>query len=175
MRLIFVVFFVLIPTLRGFTEEKHHEMLDTQSPYAGMEQRQIKALSGKEITDLKAGRGMSFALAAELNGFPGPKHVLELARQLAIDPVQWTTTEKLFNEMQTEAKRLGEELILAETKLDHLFAERTATPEAITTATALAAAAQGSLRASHLRYHLRMLAVLTPDQAATYRRLRGYK
>ncbi len=46
-----------------------------QSPYAGMQARPIKALSAEQIADLKAGRGLSLALAAELNGYPGPRHV----------------------------------------------------------------------------------------------------
>ncbi len=52
-----------------------------QSPgsYAG-----IKALSAEQIADLRTGRGMSFALAAELNGCPGPRHVLKLAEQLGL-------------------------------------------------------------------------------------------
>ena len=38
------------------------------SPYAGQEGRPIKALSEQQIADLRTGRGMSLALAAELNG-----------------------------------------------------------------------------------------------------------
>jgi hypothetical protein len=52
-----------------------------QSPYAGMQTRPIKALSAQQIDDLKAGRGMGLALAAELNGYPGPSHVLELSEK----------------------------------------------------------------------------------------------
>jgi hypothetical protein len=37
-------------------------------PYAGMQTRPIKALSDQQIADLRAGRGMGLALAAELNG-----------------------------------------------------------------------------------------------------------
>ena len=55
-----------------------------QSPYAGMQARSIKALSEQQIADLKAGRGMGLALAAELNGYPGPAHVLEVADQLGL-------------------------------------------------------------------------------------------
>ena len=47
-------------------------------PYAGMQQRALKALSEDQIADLRAGKGMGLALAAELNGYPGPIHVLEL-------------------------------------------------------------------------------------------------
>jgi len=55
-----------------------------QSPYAGMQTRPIKALSAQQIDDLKAGRGMGLALAAELNGYPGPAHVLRLSDRLAL-------------------------------------------------------------------------------------------
>ena len=49
------------------------------SPYGGFAERPMKALSAEQIADLRAGRGMGLALAAELNGFPGPVHALELA------------------------------------------------------------------------------------------------
>ena len=55
------------------------------SPYAGQEARDIKALSLEEIADLAAGRGMGLALAAELNGYPGPRHVLDLAPELGLE------------------------------------------------------------------------------------------
>ena len=57
-------------------------LAQSQQPYAGLEARSIKALSDQQIADLKAGRGMGLALAAELNGHPGPMHVLELADPL---------------------------------------------------------------------------------------------
>jgi hypothetical protein len=43
-------------------------------PYAGLQQRGVKALSDQQIADLRAGKGMGLALAAELNGYPGPIH-----------------------------------------------------------------------------------------------------
>jgi hypothetical protein len=53
------------------------------SPYAGQERHDIKSLSPQEVTALLAGQGAGFAKAAELNGYPGPAHVIELADQLA--------------------------------------------------------------------------------------------
>ncbi|MER8435493.1 hypothetical protein NKH11_02460 [Mesorhizobium sp. M1393] len=47
---------------------------ETTSSYSGMEARRVKALSGEQIADLMAGRGMGLALAAELNSYPGPSH-----------------------------------------------------------------------------------------------------
>jgi hypothetical protein len=57
-----------------------------QSPYAGMQTRPIKALSKQQVVDLKAGRGMGLALAAELNSYPGPIHVL--SDKLGLTPEQ---------------------------------------------------------------------------------------
>lgn len=146
-----------------------------RSPYADMQDRPIKALSRQQIADLRAGKGMSLALAAELNGYPGPAHVLELAVPLGLSEGQQRDTHTLFEQMQAEAKSLGESVIATEDELDRLFRDRSATAAAVQRATATAAQAHGRLRAAHLRYHLSMLQVLTPAQADTYRRLRGYQ
>lgn len=145
-----------------------------QTPYAGMQEREIKALSKQQMTDLRQGKGMSLALPAELNGYPGPAHVLELAGPLALTPAQRTKIQELFNEMQQKAKSLGEDVIAAERELDALFKEKRATPELLTAATTKAANAQGQLRRAHLQYHLAMIDLLSPEQVAKYGKLRGY-
>src|SRR5690606_17180736 len=144
------------------------------SPYAGMQARDIKALSEKQLADLRAGRGMSLALPAELNGYPGPAHVLELADELGLSPEQRERTQALFERMQGEASAHGEARIVAERGLDSLFREGRATAESVAAATSKAALAQGRLRESHLRYHVAMVELLTPEQVALYKRLRGY-
>src|SRR5258707_2351773 len=80
-------------------------------PYSGLETRPIKALSDQQIADLKAGRGMEMALAAELNGYPGPLHVLELAQALGLTQAQRDRMAELFGAMKAEAVALGEKLI----------------------------------------------------------------
>jgi hypothetical protein len=144
------------------------------SPYAGMETRPVKALSDQQIADLKAGRGMGLALAAELNGYPGPVHVLELADALALSDEQRARTKALIDEMKAETIPIGERIIADETALDRLFNERRVTRASLDAATARIGAAQGELRAAHLRYHLAMAALLSPPQLARYRELRGY-
>src|SRR5712692_2276537 len=74
-----------------------------QTPYAGMQTRPIKALSEQQMADLAAGRGMGMALAAELNGYPGPVHVLELADKLNLSPDQRAGIQRLFDSMKAEA------------------------------------------------------------------------
>jgi hypothetical protein len=94
------------------------------TPYAGLEQRPIKALSDQQIADLRAGRGMGLALPAELNGYPGPVHVLELADALRLTDAQRNRAKTLFEEMKAETIPLGERIIAEETALDRLFAAR---------------------------------------------------
>jgi hypothetical protein len=76
-------------------------------PYAGLEQRAVKALSEQQIADLRAGRGMGLALPAELNGYPGPSHVLENADALGLSAEQRERTKGLFEAMNAEAVPVG--------------------------------------------------------------------
>ncbi len=145
-----------------------------QTPYAGMQTRGIKALSDSQIGDLQAGRGMSLALAAELNGYPGPLHVLELADKLGLSAEQRGKVQQLFNSMKAEAASLGAKLIEQEAELDRQFSGRTIAPESLRSITAAIAATQGQLRATHLKYHLSTAALLSPQQIQQYAQLRGY-
>jgi Spy/CpxP family protein refolding chaperone len=145
-----------------------------QQPYAGMETRAIKALSDQQIGDLKAGRGMGLALAAELNGYPGPIHALELADKLGLTPDQIGKLRELFEAMKAETIPLGMQLIAAERTLDDAFAGRTVTLANLDADTQTIGAVQARLRAAHLKYHLSTVAVLTPEQTEKYKELRGY-
>ena len=145
-----------------------------QTPYAGMQTRGIKALSDSQIGDLQVGRGMSLALAAELNGYPGPLHVLELADKLGLSAEQRGKVQQLFDSMKAEAVSLGAKLIEQEAELDRQFSGRTVTPESLKSMTAAIAATQGELRATHLKYHLSTAALLRPQQIQQYAHMRGY-
>ena len=171
MRRFALLAWALMMTMPAAADTTHH---GPHSPYAGLEAREIKALSLEQIGDLKAGRGMGLALAAELNGYPGPRHVLDLARELALTADQHRRTSDLFEAMRQEASALGEKLIEAERTLDHLFAKGRATPQSVAAAAQSAGMIEGELRAAHLRYHLAMMEVLTPQQIQSYNHLRGY-
>ena len=152
-------------------EPTRHEQ---HQPYAGLEKRTIKALSEQQLADLRAGRGMSLALAAELNGYPGPKHVLEHAQTLNLAADQRAGIESLFEAMRQEAIKAGEAVIAAEANLDQLFAEGSADAASLDAAMRQVGHAHMILRRTHLAYHLSTKAVLTPEQVAAYNRLRGY-
>jgi len=145
------------------------------SPYAGEELRLIKSLSPEEIESLRAGEGMGFAKLAELNGFPGPKHVLELAGRLELSPTQLAKTEALFGEMQTNAVALGEELLEAEMGLDHDFEKGAISPGSLEIALTEIAGIRAQLRYVHLEAHLRQKRLLNADQIEKYGEFRGYR
>ncbi len=144
------------------------------SPYAGQQAREIKALSPAEVQDLLAGKGMGFAKAAELNGYPGPAHVLELARELQLSPEQEAKTRTLHARMADEAKASGAALVNAERELDALFRDRSVTQPRLADALQKVAALQARVRQAHLQAHLEQVQLLSAQQVARYNTLRGY-
>lgn len=145
-----------------------------QNPYAGQQIRPIKALSAADIAGLRDADGMGMARAAELNGYPGPLHVLQLATDLGLTAQQIAEAKRLRAEVSAAARPLGAELIDRERALDQLFAGGAATPEQIAGITAAIGTLKGRLRAVHLTAHLAMRAALNPGQLANYNALRGY-
>jgi hypothetical protein len=124
---------------------------------------------------LRAGRGMGLALAAELNGYPGPMHVLELADALDLSGRQRAKMQELFATMKAEAIPLGEKLIAQEAELDKAFADKTIAAATLAASTEAIGVTHGALRQAHLKYHLFTIEVLTPAQIQLYAELRGYK
>src|SRR5215467_5747976 len=149
-------------------------VLAADMPYAGQQARPIKALSDDDLAALRKGEGMGMAKAAELNGYAGPKHVLDLGRQLQLTDAQQRDVEAIFDRMSAAAKPLGGELIAQEQALDQLFAKGDITINRLAAATAAIAELQGRLRAVHLSAHLETRALLNADQIARYQQLRGY-
>jgi Spy/CpxP family protein refolding chaperone len=146
----------------------------TPSPYKGEQAREIKSLSASDINALQAGAGMGYAKAAELNGYPGPMHVLELATPLQLSQDQRSASQKLMIEHKAKARALGAQLIDAERALDAAFSSRQIDAPRIAALTASIGSLQAALRAEHLQTHLQQTALLNPQQIASYQSLRGY-
>ena len=117
---------------------------------------------------------MGLAKAAELNHYPGPKHVLALADELELTNRQRTRTQRIFEGMQDEAIRLGERIVEKEGRLDALFADQEAEPGGARALLREIGALQGELRFAHLEAHLKMKGLLTDEQIQRYDQLRGY-
>src|SRR6516164_3098797 len=147
----------------------------TTSPYVGQEQRTIKALSDEEIRDLLEARGMGSAKAAELNSYPGPLHVLQLANELGLSDAQRKGTDALYANMRQRALSIGRQIVEAERTLDRAFANGAIEPATLRSQVHAIATLQGELRAVHLEAHLAQRSLLTPEQIARYDVIRGYR
>ncbi len=164
---------ILLCVVTNASAQHQHDSKNHQ-PYADLKGRDIKALSQQQINDLKAGKGMSLALAAELNGYPGPAHVLELADQLKLNEQQKKRMQEMFKAMTKETRTLGIMVIEEEKKLNKLFKNKLANEQNLKEATLKIGEAQAKLREAHLRYHLLTTVILSKEQIDNYNRLRGY-
>jgi Spy/CpxP family protein refolding chaperone len=147
---------------------------NSRSPYVDLEGRGIKALSTDETRGLLGGEGMAQSLAAELNGYPGPRHVIELADRLDLTSEQRSRAAALEAEMKTAAVALGRAVLELEGELDRAFLSRGVDRATIDRLTTAIGAKRAALRAVHLHAHLAMAEALRPDQRTRYMTLRGY-
>ena len=145
-----------------------------QTPYAGMQSRAIKSLSENDIKELRRGGGWGLALAAELNGMPGPAHLLELKDQIPLTADQVAKTQALFEDMREGAIAAGERLIATETALEAAFATGKVDAPSLRRLLADTESARTELRFIHLSQHFKTVQFLRPEQIQRYNILRGY-
>ena len=149
-------------------------LASTQSLYAGEEFKQIKSLSLDEINGLLQGNGMGFAKAAELNHYPGPRHVLDLTEQLSLSNQQIAQTNQIFERMREKAIQLGSQLIEYERKLDKLFSSSQVSASELDSLLSKIGETRAKLRGTHLHAHLEMKNILSHHQVMMYDNFRGY-
>ncbi|MEO0536671.1 MAG: hypothetical protein AAF215_22685 [Cyanobacteria bacterium P01_A01_bin.123] len=146
----------------------------SKSPYVAQTDSPVHGLSPQEIDDLLNGRGAGYARMAELNSYPGPRHVLDLRQELRLSTDQVEMIQTTFDSMQQEAQRLGERIVTQEKQLSQAFATESITPELLDQQTQDLADLYGDLRLTHLQAHLVITPVLSAEQIEHYDQLRGY-
>lgn len=155
----------------AFAQDRH---MDHTSTYAGQETRAVKSLSESDIEELKAGKGWGLAKPAELNGYPGPIHVLDMADEMNLSDEQKDEIEALYKSMQREAIAKGEAYIQKEKELDKYFQSRELNSGSLMVLLKEVGVARAELRFVHLSAHLQMMDLLTEEQVNHYNELRGY-
>jgi len=140
----------------------------TESASAGTADARPTGLMPRQERMLREGRGMGLARAAEINGYPGPRHVLEQAETLELTGEQRAATAELMARVREQAPALGEKILAAEAELNAMFAEGGVTGEAMEEKLAEIAELNAELRAVHLNAHLDQAALLTDAQKAAY-------
>ena len=165
---------ILLILFLSFSNVALGQQNHVRSPYAGQETRAIKGLSDDDIAELQRGGGWGLAKAAELNGMPGPTHLLELKSEIPLSVKQISAINALFEQMRADAITEGERLIAYERTLEEAFRARTVTKEGLRAMLAEIEESRSALRYIHLTTHLSASALLTKDQIARYNSLRGY-
>ena len=145
-----------------------------KSKYVGEEKREIKSLSDSDIEELENGKGWGLAKAAELNGIPGPVHILEMKKEIGLSQEQIEQTENLFYNMRQKAIPLGIKLIDYEQDLNDHFANKTITEGLLRDLLGKIAEVKEELRYVHLSTHLKTPDILSAEQIDRYNTLRGY-
>ncbi len=146
------------------------------SPYSGARDVQVTGLLPGEVEGLTKGSGMTLALAAEVNGYPGPRHVLDAADagHLPLRPDQRRAVQGLFDRMSAEARAKGQEILDAEAHLALRFRHAHIDEAGLRDILERLSRLRADLRFIHLRTHLETKALLTPEQVARYNAVRGY-
>lgn len=145
-----------------------------RSAYIGQEQRVIKTLSADDIADLNKGAGRGLAKAAELNGLPGPLHVLQMKKEIVLNPQQEKEMETLYQNMEAAAVPPGKQFIALEKELNQAFAANRMNRDKLRAMLQDIAKTRAELRYAHLAAHLDTPRILSPQQMREYYRLRGY-
>ncbi len=169
-----VVLALALSGLPAAAQEVHHDcpqMTGSNHAHAAMNK---SGVSDEQRSQYLNGEGMGLAKAAELNHYPGPRHVLDIADKLGLSPDQLTATRALFDDVHSKAQALGKQLLAREDELEALFHEQHADADKVRQLTAEIANLEGQLRALHLTAHIRQRALLSAEQVTKYDALRNY-
>jgi len=150
---------------------QHHQH---HSNYAGQEHRLIKSLSDDDIQQLQTGKGWGLAKAAELNGLPGPIHLLQMKKEIKLTAAQEVKIQALYEDMKKKAVPLGKSLVKLEKELNDAFAQNSITTAQLSNKLDEIALVYKKLRFVHLSTHLQTPKLLTTAQITQYNHLRGY-
>lgn len=158
----------------ALAEERHHEHIHS-SPYAGEQTRDIKALSKDDIDELLRGGGWGLAKAAELNGMPGPTHVLDMAAELNLSAEQIERSRRIRDAMRLKAKQIGERFVAKEAELETRFRVGDVTETELAARVSEIEAIRAKLRTAHLVAHIEIARILSTKQIERYAVLQGYR
>lgn len=171
---ILLVLCLLLSVSRNLTVSAQTAPTATPSGYGELLDTEIRGLSPDAIETYRTGTGGGLALPAELNGYPGPRHVLDLADELELTEGQEAEIQNLYDAMLPEAILLGEQILQAEGELELAFRDNTMDETFLEEQLAEIGALQAQLRFVHLRTHIATVNILSPEQIEQYNFLRGY-
>jgi hypothetical protein len=162
---------LLLFPLCGTAAQHEQHMKNSGASQTPQAMAQHHAFLEAEREAIERGEGFGMALAADKNGYPGPKHVLDMKKELKLTPAQEAAMVKLMAEMKTKALAKGKDVLLAEKRLEELFAQGKSEDE-LREETYRVASLRAELRWVHLATHLAARKILTAQQIAAYQQMR---
>ena len=118
------------------------------------------------------GEGAGQGIFAEVQGYPGPRHVLDMAKDLQLTDSQKKTVQTIFADMQGRAKELGQTIVNIEEEFASAFAQGLVTEKSIRDDSEEIGRLRGKLRAVHLVAHVKTQKILSANQVSLYKKLR---
>ncbi len=122
--------------------------------------------------DLMKGAGAGVAKYADNNGYPGPKHILDMRDTLRLSQQQERKIQALFDDMKRNAVAKGKQIIEREERLEAMFRRGSATTAEVNSLSSEIGKLRGELRAVHLTTHIAARKILTKEQTALYNSIR---
>src|SRR5687767_11924727 len=116
-------------SLTAAQEDHGHDETPVATPYADRydPSASLRSLTAEEIAQIERGEGAGFALPAELNGVPGPRHALDLADDLGLSAEQATRVQAIYDQMQAVVIPAGRRYLDALRALEEEFRTGTLT------------------------------------------------
>jgi Spy/CpxP family protein refolding chaperone len=133
-----------------------------------------KSLPPDEVASLLAGEGMGLARAAEMNHYPGPRHLLDVENEIGLSEQQRAAIRRIYIETIDNARKVGRKVVGAEAELSEAFVRGAITEARLRSLVMKVSELRGQLRLIHLAAHLKTKKLLTAEQVEKYETLRGY-
>jgi len=164
---------LLVATAMPAAAQQGEQAAGPATEHAGHQGRGQGGMRAREFRNLQQGRGMGMGRVADVNGYPGPMHVLEHAEALELTDGQSERTRELMTRVKTRAPELGKQVVDAEKRLEAMFAGGSVNAAKMDSLLMEIAELRAHLRSLHLTAHLDQAAVLTEVQLEKYKELRS--
>ncbi|MEW5843537.1 MAG: hypothetical protein AB1775_09780 [Bacteroidota bacterium] len=158
-----LIFLIIAQCIQLYSQSK----VDTKNYNA------LKSLSKEHIEGLLNGESMGMAKAAELNGYPGPRQILDYIEELKLNDNQVDQLRLIYVKEKEEAIKLGRSIIDEERKLNELFSNKTANPQNLEDNLIKIAVQNGKLRYVHLKAHYEARKLLSEKQINLYYKIKS--
>lgn len=133
----------------------------------------LSGVSEQEKEALLKGGGLGAGMIAMMNGYPGPKHVLEMGDELELTDAQRESIGTIYGKVKAESVKYGTELVEKDEALAAMFTSGSVDTGDVEKLAREIGELQGRVRAEHLNAHVKTYDALTPAQREKLSSMQG--